>query len=146
MKRRFRIPLELLSPPLLVVLLVELASLFTRSTGEHFQASEQAGSGFLRGVFYCYVVGVVPSALYTAFMEWRFARGLAPRSGRSILLSSSLGLVAGALPGMAIGLSDGADWMMLFMMFGAPTGLVVGLIVGILIWFLSKPVARTRMT
>jgi hypothetical protein len=68
-------------------------------------------------------------------MEWRFARGLDPRSWRSVGLSTVLGFFSGAAIVAAYGFS-GSDIFFLWLLFGG-TGLAVGFILGVLIKALS---------
>lgn len=77
------------------------------------------------GLFFAYVVAVVPSVIYAALMEFAARRGIKPGSRRAVWLSAWLGGIIGALillfPG---GWRDGPA-----MLFISALGFVVGLAV-----------------
>lgn len=81
-----------------------------------------------------YVFAGIPSILYALVMEWRFARGLDPASGKSIILSASLGALSGAVIVIVMFLSSGqknhgAEQGIMFAILTA-LGLAVGAILG----------------
>ena len=94
--RRKRIALELLGPPLLggtVATLWAWCSLMYLSLYRYESPREVAGQiGMIQAMWLLYGVFAFPmigiqTACYTAFMEWRFSRGLSPSSWRAVTLS-----------------------------------------------------------
>jgi len=136
--RKQRIALEIFAPTLLGVLLPfafwqGLAAL-RGASGQFllFQAQDLA-----RSLIWVYLFGGPPSVGYMAIMEWRFARGLDPRSWRAVGLSTLLGLAAG------LGIA-------LFLVFSwwphatvplnlGGIGLTVGFVLGLVIRRFSRP-------
>lgn len=138
MTRNQRVTLELFGPAL-----IHFALNVVLFKGEFFLETARGG---LEGViemlmFLGYLVLTacltvcVPSILYALAMEWRFARGLEPRSWRSVDLSVLLGFAAGVVMSLPFfGMGSGIFFMSVY--FGAQ-GLAVGLIMGLLIRGLS---------
>ncbi len=140
MTRRKRIALELLGPPLLGAALVVLLQ-GGAALGEvvmkdgSWQSILPILSMVPIVVLFAYAMTMIQSILYTVVMEWRFARGLDPRSWNSVGLSSLLGFASGAAICMAYGF-ERSDLRFLWL-FYAGIGLVVGILLGLLIKVLS---------
>lgn len=82
-------------------------------------------------LLFAYIFAGLPSLLYAAIMEWRFARGLNPNSWRAVAWSSGLGLASGlAIIGVA---STGRAEFTAYAMF-SELGLAVGFLLG---WFIK---------
>ena len=82
-------------------------------------------------LLFAYIFAGLPSLLYAAIMEWRFARGLNPDSWRAVAWSSGLGLASGlAIIGVA---STGRAEFTAYAMFSG-LGLAVGFLLG---WFIK---------
>ncbi|MBI3886764.1 MAG: hypothetical protein HY302_13690 [Opitutae bacterium] len=135
MKRRSRIALEALGPPLLGA-----AAIFSPLVVEAARAAILEGKFggwtwegvkfFWVVVFVAYLVAGLPSLFYTAIMEWRFHRGLDPRSWRAVALSTFLGL----LSGLAIsGVLSGLKWKPEVWAYYSGVGVAVGFLLGWLI-------------
>ncbi len=96
MKRKARIALEILGPSFLGVVL-------PFGLWQGLAAVQGASGQFLwlqmhelpNTLGWAYLFGGPPSVVYMVVMEWRFARGLDPRSWRAVGLSTLLGLAAG---------------------------------------------------
>ena len=73
----------------------------------------------------------VQAACYTAIMEWRFSRGLSPRSWPAVVLSTFLGYLSGLTLALCYGYESKVTWY-LFNFFNL-LGLAVGLVLGLLI-------------
>lgn len=138
MKRWQRVALEVLGPPLLAaVILFAVVVLSELWAGHHSYGSAWAKSllGYLLVYLaFAYLIAGIPSVIYTLVMEWNFAHGLNPRSGRAVALSSLLGAVSGAAMIAVIHLiSDsrpfGAEQWLVLAGFSA-LGLTVGAIIG----------------
>lgn len=136
MKRWQRIALQILAPPALggAIALIAIGCI---AVWEHWQKTgtwrvpiQDAGVWFLFAMIWAYVLAIIPSAIYAALMEWRFARGLRPGSLAAIIWSSGLGGISGFAIIAVIFRGPGDGWI-----FAAFTllGLVVGVIVGVLV-------------
>jgi len=149
MGRRTRIALEVLGPPLLGACLlngVGIARDLLSGTGWSYIWLQR--QDYLVVVFWAYLLGVLPSLGYMGVMEWRFARGLNPRSSRTVIWSLSLGFVAGGLIGAIVGgLFDGSfrDAAVVAAYFSA-AGQVVGWLLGLLIRYCSPAVRDQSRT
>jgi hypothetical protein len=89
--------------------------------------------GFIPGVCAAYVLGFVPSLLYTGAMELWFHLGLRARCGFVCtgILSSLLGAGAGFLSAvLGTGLGFSETDRLFFLRLGALIGLLIGLYVG----------------
>lgn len=138
-----RIALELIGPPLLGGFVLGLVFFFpgmiqNANTDKPWELIPMALYSVLISVIAAFLIAGIPSLIYTCVMEWRFGRGLDPRSGRSIALSALLGVAAGLAITLAYG-SERADALILGLTF-CGTGLIVGLIMGLLIkhWSTEK--------
>jgi hypothetical protein len=126
MSKNRRILVELLAPPLLAAVALVAAS---------YKQETLAGIllGFVPLVMAAYVLGFIPSLLYTGAMELWFRSGLRVRFGLlcTVLLSACLGAGAGflsAVLGAGLGFSE-ADRLHLLRL-GAVVGLLIGFYVG----------------
>ena len=132
--KKKRIALELLGPPFIGAAPFLVWDIFTNSRGWKFSPEALLGVGLV--LYVAYLCVGIQSILFTVVMEWRFARGLDPRSWQSVSLSTLLGFGSGAVVALAYG-STGNDhfgpWL-----FWAGLGLAVGLTMGLLIKALSK--------
>lgn len=140
--RRKRIALELLGPPAIgaVLIITVFAGLAAREViekGEALQRFKQVGQVALMAVMGAYLMAGVQSGLYALVMEWRFSRGLDPRSGKTVGLSSVLGFLAGAVIALAMGWRNELLNPALWLLHGG-LGLVVGAAMGLLIRLLSR--------
>jgi hypothetical protein len=132
MTRRSRIALEILGPPALGAACWLLAiggwTLWEAMTRGKPAALLRQLPEMALVLFVCaYFFAGVPSLLYAAIMEWRFARGLDPASWRTVGWSTGLGLASGAA---IIGvLSGGRAGLASLAVFGA-LGLIVGALLG----------------
>lgn len=86
-------------------------------------------------ILFAYVFAGGQSLAYAAIMEWRFVRGLDPRTWRSVVLSTGLGFLSGAVIVVGYGFNR-PDWFTGLLYFGG-TGTAVGFILGALIKWLS---------
>lgn len=132
--RNKRIALEILSPPALG------AGWWVLATMPHVTWTAEGLVGHFGLVVvvtgYAYWFAGIPSLVYAAIMEWRFARGLDPRGWRSVGLSAVLGFISGGGIMVCLGwrrLWDPVPWLI----FGGG-GAVVGFILGLLIKRLSS--------
>ena len=96
----------------------------------------EVGSVMLFCLMMAYLFVGIQSILYTIIMEWRFKRGLDPRSWRMIGLSSSLGFSSDV--GMIIVLEGDRSWEKQGWIGWGGLGLVVGFLMGLLIRCWSK--------
>ena len=126
MSKHRRILVELLAPPLLAAVALVAVS---------YKQETLAGIllGFVPLVMAAYVLGFIPSLLYTGAMELWFRSGLRVRFGLlcTVLLSACLGAGAGFLSavfGAGLGFSE-ADRLHLLRL-GAVIGLLIGFYVG----------------
>jgi hypothetical protein len=132
-----RITLELLGPPILGGALVTLwawGAVVFLSLYRYEHPWEAVGQlrlipGFwlLYGLFAFPMIGV-QAACYAAIMEWRFSRGLAPRSWRAVALSTGLGYLSGLPLAFGYGYERRDTWW-LFNLLGPMVGLVLGLLI-----------------
>lgn len=138
MKRWQRVALEVLVPPLLAAaILFAVVVLSELWAGHRSYGSAWAKSllGYLLVYLaFAYLIAGVPSVIYMLVMEWNFAHGLNPRSGRAVALSSLLGALSGAAMIAVIHLisdsrSFGAEQWLVLAGFSA-LGLIVGAIIG----------------
>lgn len=81
----------------------------------------------LYGVFAFPMIGV-QAACYTAIMEWRFSRGLSPRSWRAVALSAILGYLSGLPIALGYGYARKETWYF-FNLLGPTVGLLLGLLI-----------------
>lgn len=137
-----RVCLEVLAPPFLGSCLGLLAgTVLSLVQGASLQFLWLQRWDYLVTFFWAYLLGGLPSVGYMLVMEWRFARGLEPRSGRAVALSTLLGGGAGGLISAAIlPLDAGVSFYL--------TGLggTVGFIIGQLVKRLTPPpAAETRV-
>jgi hypothetical protein len=98
-----RMCLEALAPPFLgssIGILAGLAMDLAQGTSLQFLWLQRRD--YLLIFFWAYLLGGLPSLGYMLIMEARFARGLDPRSWRSVGLSTLLGGGAGLLISAAI--------------------------------------------
>lgn len=141
--RRERIALELLGPPLAGGIIIGLAFIFPDLVGksklrawwEHIPLGLYS---MMIAVTAAYIMACIPSILYTCVMEWRFSRGLDPRSWQSIGLSTLLGLASGSAIALTYGY-ERADPLLFWLKF-CGTGLAVGFLMGL--WI--KSLATTK--
>jgi hypothetical protein len=70
----------------------------------------------------------VQSGCYAAIMEWRFSRGLDPRSWRATALSTALGYLSGLPLALGYGYERRETWW-LFNLLGPVVGLTLGLLI-----------------
>lgn len=132
-----RIALELLGPPLAGGVLVTIWAWSRQAYFSMYQYEsiwEAAGllcaipaMWLLYGMFAFPMVGL-QAAGYTAIMEWRFSRGLDPRSWRSVVLSSVLGYLSGLPLAFGYGYERKDTWY-LFNVLGVVVGLGLGLLI-----------------
>lgn len=136
--RRWRIALEILGPApigvLILVVATDIRTIWMRP-GKWVLAMNSLADLPLMILFAYLSVGI-QSLVYMAVLEWSFSRGLNPASGRSVSLSTLLGLVSGVAIVAASGF-DRADAIESLITLGG-AGVAVGLILGVLIKFLSK--------
>lgn len=146
--RRKRIALELLGPafigaaPFIVALAgFSLWETFTKNQPWKFPLEALQGIGMI--LLVAYVCVGIQSILFTAILEWQFARGLDPRSWRAVGLSSLLGLASGAVVALAYGFKRD-DQLGLWLFWGG-FGLAVGFTLGLLIkWRSPKTASPTQ--
>jgi hypothetical protein len=141
MTRRKRIALELLGPPFLGALIC-LAVMSIAGMAQQDAKKETGESRLLAllqmlyvlplALVYAYVLTGIQSIIYMVILEWRFSRGLDPRSWRSVGLSSLLGFASGAVLALVFG-SGSAGLFNAWLLWGA-LGLTVGFFMGFLIW------------
>lgn len=81
----------------------------------------------LYGTFAFPMIGL-QAAGYAAILEWRFSRGLDPRSWRSVVLSSVLGYLSCLPLALGYGYERKETWW-LFNLLGPAVGLVLGLLI-----------------
>lgn len=96
-------------------------------------------------LFFAYLIAGAPSLLYAAVMEWRFARGLNPRSWRAVWLSTGLGGAAGlGMIGAMLAISRPTTGFTEWWIFGifAGLGVVVGFVVGACVRGMGRALAR----
>lgn len=88
MKRRHRIAVEVLGPPLVAATILEIIAVV---------GLREVGALKLIPLFliFGYLLAGLPSLAFTLILEIAFAKGLDPRSGRAVLLSSVLGAASG---------------------------------------------------
>lgn len=100
MKRWHRVLLEVFAPPALGATIFWLFALSGAVAdglaGRRSGGVEWLGQAWLMLAAYAYIFAGLPSLVYAAIMEWRFARGLDPACGRAVALSAGLGLLSGA--------------------------------------------------
>lgn len=129
--------LEALAPPLLgssIGILAGLVMDLVQGTSLQFLWLQRRD--YLLIFFWAYLLGGLPSVAYMLVMEWRYGRGLDPRSWRSVGWSTLLGGGAGGLISAAIlPLDAGVSFYL--------TGLggTVGFIIGYLVKRLTPPPA-----
>jgi len=128
-----RIALELLGPPLLgVIVLMAISYAQTLWIALQDWKTPKLEPGLLKPLgllIVAYLFAGIPSVIYTFVMEWSFAKGLDPESGRTMQLSAYLGTMAGISIGLLIGAFhfDSTFWLM------GGIGLIVGFLMGLLI-------------
>lgn len=136
MTRRIRIIVELLAPGLIGTAL--FLSLILGGAGLRPQTLLRDWESLPRSLLFpsyvllvAYMLTGIQSILYTLIMEWRFSRGLDPRSWRAVRLSSLLGFASGAV----FVVTDGSfrpERLGLGVLLGG-LGLVVGFLLGCLV-------------
>lgn len=141
-----RIALELLGPPILggAIAVLWAWGLLVYDSLYRYESIWEVGGQLrmipamwlLYGIFAFPMTGV-QAACYTAIMEWRFARGLDPRSWRAVALSTILGYLSGLPIAIGYGYERKDTWY-----FFSALGSVVGLMLGLLIrhWSSKTPV------
>ena len=100
----------------------------------------ELGAAILLCLIMAYVIVGIQSILCTVIMEWRFKRGLDPRSWRMVGLSSLLGFASGLVIALPMAFEE-RNWMPAMFYFAAAyggVGLVVGFLMGLLIRRWSK--------
>lgn len=141
--RRRRIVLELLAPAPLGAGLLFMVGL-AKAVWERFPDGTWPGFdprifiSFAIVVGFAYIFTGLQSIAYAIIMEWRFARGLDPRSWRSVGLSTLLGFLSGAAICVGYGLQR-SDSAALWVFFGG-SGVAAGFILGLLVrrWSLTS--------
>jgi len=73
---------------------------------------------------------------YALLMEWRYTRGLEPRSGKGVGVAALVGLLMGVVGCLPFLFAGARGWIFLALFYGAQ-GLVMGLILGLLVKFLT---------
>lgn len=136
--RRKRIALEVLGPPALgafltSAILAVVALVDALEEGDYGHQLTQVAELAILAVMFGYMLAGVQSILYALIMEWRFARGLDPRSWRSVGLSTVLGFASGGVIVVIFGWP--MEWLP-WLYYGG-TGTVVGFTLGVLIKWLS---------
>lgn len=141
--RKQRIAVEVLGPPLLgfilfygVLLLPSLGAAINGGHVSFWDSRTLVNFGF--GLLAAYVFAGVPSILYMIVMEWRFGRGLNPRSWRSVFLSSLLGAISGCMISVV---SPGSRGEIEPIASFTGWGLAVGFLLGI---FIKTTAVRTN--
>ncbi len=137
-----RIALEVLGPPFLGAILMTtvfaaMAVAEALEKGEFRHRLEQVAQVTLMAVFVAYILAGIQSVLYALVMEWRFARGLDPRSWKSVGLSCTLGFLSGAVIVLPMGWGRQLLNPWLWLIYGG-LGLLVGFALGLLIRRLSR--------
>ncbi len=138
-----RIVIELLGPPIvgatgLILVFFAIALPGAMAKPDLMRELKQAGTAVLVIYAFAFVFAGLQSILYTLIMEWRFARGLNPRSWPAVGWSTGLGFASGAAICFAYGFHR-SDTLALWGYFGG-IGTAVGFVLGILIKVLSpKP-------
>ncbi len=145
--RRKRIALEALGPPVLGGAAATgwawgatvYHSLYRLETGEDWAAT----LGLMPTYWFLYGMMAIPMSgiqaiLYAAIMEWCFARGLDPRSWRSVALSTLLGFAAGAIIAVGYGYERKETWY-----FFNSLGVVVGFVLG---WLIRRLSAKSGLS
>lgn len=124
MKRPLRILVELLAPPLLAATIYSLVVLV---------ASRDAiiAKAFLLILLFAYVFAGIPSVIFTIVLELSFAKGLAVRSWRTVLLASVLGILSGCAVALmfARGFDNQRGVFTIFPALGLVSGFSVGAVV-----------------
>ena len=128
MSKNRRILFEVLAPPFLAAVLVNI---FSSHESETLSVLVVGSFGL---VWFAYVFGIIPAILYTVVMELWFQFGLRARCGLlcTIGLSAFLGALAGYLSagiGAWLGFLIPSDCIH-FSLFGIVVGLLVGFYVG----------------
>lgn len=133
--RKQRIAVEVLGPPLLGWVLI-YGFFFTSALwnaieqGHVFAWQSPTLSEIGVGLAVAYWVAGIPSVFYTLVMEWRFARGLNPRSWNSVCLSSLLGLLSGCA---LLFVASGREWKLEATVACGIAGSAVGFMLGVVI-------------
>jgi len=130
MNRKTRIALELLGPPVIGAggLTVWAAARLEWAPDGPGRAVASLPVLFAFHVVFAFFCIGLQTLVYTAVMEWRFARGLDPRSWRAVGLSTFLGWASGAVLAVGYGIGRQDTWY-LFNGLGPAVGLLLGLIV-----------------
>jgi hypothetical protein len=129
--REKRIALELLGPPVLgggmaaAWAVVDLARNANVPVTNALIAAPALVLLYL--VFVIPMIGIQAGA-YALVMEWRFARGLDPRSWGTVGLSTALGFVSGIVVALVYGM-DRKDTWYLFNSVGLTVGFVLGMLI-----------------
>ena len=135
MRRPLRIALELLGPTFVATVLYSSVALV-------ISRDLIFAKGFLMFLAFAYVFSAIPSVIFTALMEFAFARGLEERSWRAVALASGLGALSGMT--IALTLAKGFDNQRgAFSIFPA-LGFTAGAIVGLAIYRFSKAQPNKR--
>lgn len=139
-----RIALELLGPPFIgAALMISFATvnmLWEASASDSYHDKFRDWPTFMVVVFgFAYVFVGAQSIIYTAIMEWRFKRGLDPRSWRMVGLSSTLGFASGGAV-VIVAIFGDPQFMLTGLAIWGGTGLLVGFLMGLLIksWSAEK--------
>lgn len=136
LNRKKRIALELLGPPALgagvfIAVFGGAALWDSLIKGLTWDLLRQLAMLSLTIFAAAYIVVGIQSVLYTLIMEWRFKRGLDPRSWQMVRLSSFLGFGSGAI--VSLGNFDQPTKLGPTILFMGGLGLVVGFVMGLLI-------------
>lgn len=134
--RRKRIAIELLGPGLLGTMPILGTTLWTTAIEGGLWKLNTEMLQFVGVVLlFGYAFAGVQSIAYAVIMEWRFSRGLDPRSWRMVGLSTVLGSASGAVIILAMGkpnVTEAKAWLVL-----CSWGLIVGFVLGLSIKGLS---------
>ena len=137
-----RIALEVLGPPALgAAIMTSVIAVFAiaeaAEKGAALQRLKELAQAGTVAVVFAYMLAGAQSIFYAFIMEWRFARGLDPRSWRSVGLSSALGFLSGAVIVLSLGWRSDLLNAWLWFAYGG-LGLLVGFTLGLLIKRLSR--------
>lgn len=129
MKRRARITLEFLGPPLLAATILEVVALVSVREVVALEL-------FVLFLAFAYFVAGIPSLLFALLMELAFSRGLRPDGLRAVALAAVLGGASGLPIDMVLA---GALEVRPRALFFVALGFVVGGLIGALVRVWSRP-------
>lgn len=140
MKRGVRIAIELLGPPawgtaLMAAWMVPTMLAETAHPRPWWEDARQGAAVLFLVLVFAYVFAGLQSVVYTVVLEWRFSRGLDPRSWRAVGWSTGLGFLSGAA--IIVVLGRGAGDVLAWLIWGG-LGATVGFLNGALIRWLSR--------